>query len=208
VGLVDAVNLGWKLAADVRGRAPSSLLDTYSSERHPVGARLVHNTRAQTALMRPDPHSAALRELFSDLMDLPQVDRFLGRMLAGFDVRYELGDPDPLVGTVLPNLPLTASGNGFGKTLTDVMQGAHGLLVDLAGRAQVAESATGWVDRVDAVTARREGAGDLVGVDALLVRPDGYVAWVLRRGERFAPGTLTAALGRWFGAPSTGGRDV
>ncbi|MFJ4006566.1 FAD-dependent monooxygenase [Streptomyces sp. NPDC090023] len=200
VGIVDAVNLGWKLAADVLGHAPSALLDTYSAERHPVGARLLHNTRAQTALMRPDPHSAALRELFSDLMDLPDVDRHLGRMLAGFDVRYELGDPDPLVGTLLPNLPLTRS-DGTHDTVADVMPTARGLLIDLDGRTDVGGTAARWADRVAVATARRSRADDVGDVVALLLRPDGCVAWVLREGSPFAPEGLAAALERWFGAP-------
>ncbi|WSQ09442.1 FAD-dependent monooxygenase [Streptomyces sp. NBC_01231] len=201
VGVVDAANLGWKLAAEVLGHAPSGLLDTYSAERHPVGARLLHNTRAQTALMRPDPHSTALRELFSDLMDLPEVDRFLGRMLAGFDIRYELGDRDPLVGTLLPNLPLIVRSDGPGGTVADVMPTARGLLIDLAERSEVGGAATGWADRVDLATARREPDGDLDDVEALLSRPDGCVAWVLRKGSPFDPRDLTAALERWFGAP-------
>ncbi|MFH9677346.1 FAD-dependent monooxygenase [Streptomyces sp. NPDC017405] len=201
VGIVDAVNLGWKLAAEVLGHAPPGLLDTYSAERHPVGARLLHNTRAQTALMRPDPHSTALRELFSDLMDLPEVDRFLGRMLAGFDIRYDLGATDPLVGTLLPNLPLAAPGGGPGGSVADAMHAARGLLIDLRGCDEIGEAAAGWAGRVDAVTAPGERTDDLGDVEALLLRPDGCVAWVLRTGSRFDAGRLTAALEQWFGAP-------
>ena len=203
VGLIDAVNLGWKLAAQVQGWAPPALLDSYSSERHPVGARLLENTRAQTALMRPDEHSRALRELFSSLMDLSEVDRFLGRMLAGFDIRYDLGGSDPLVGTLFPNVALTLGGREprGGATVADLTHEARGLLVDLADRPEVRDAAAGWTHRVDVITAAKDRDGAVDHVDALLLRPDGCVAWVLRTAADLAGAALTAALGTWFGEP-------
>ena len=110
VGIVDAANLGWKLAAVVRGWVGEDILDTYTSERHPVAARLLQNTRAQIALMRPDPQTRALWEMFSDLMDLDDAHRYVADMLAGMDVRYDVGDDHRLVGTLCPDMKLTWSG--------------------------------------------------------------------------------------------------
>ncbi|GAA1288082.1 FAD-dependent monooxygenase [Saccharothrix xinjiangensis] len=184
VGLTDAVNLGWKLAATARGWAPPGLLDTYSAERHPVGAALLENTRAQTALMRPDPQSAALRGLFDRLLDLEQVRRHVVDLLAGFDVRHDLGEDHPLVGT------LPASGG-------EVFPEGGGAVLDLVGDAEVLKTAAPWSPRVHAVAA----ATGPDGVDAVALRPDGVVAWVLPTGERFAPESLEQALTRWFGPP-------
>jgi 2-polyprenyl-6-methoxyphenol hydroxylase-like FAD-dependent oxidoreductase len=204
VGLVDAANLGWKLAAQVRGWAPDGLLDTYTAERHPVAARLLQNTRAQIALLRPDPQSRALWELFSDLMDIRDVNRHIGDMLAGMDVRYDLGEDNPLVGTLCADLklsleePRAASENGVAR-LAELLLGGRGLLVDLADSAPVRHAAQAWSHRVDVVSART----DRDDVAALLIRPDGCVAWAAPAGAEFNASALTASLRTWFGAPVT-----
>ncbi|WP_199536741.1 FAD-dependent monooxygenase [Spongiactinospora gelatinilytica] len=195
VGLVDAANLGWKLAAQVQGWAPEGLLDTYTVERHPVGAVLLHNTRAQAALMRPDPQSRALRELFAGLVGLEPVTRLIVDMKTGQSVRYDLGEAHPLVGTLCPDLPLGGAGGRLRERL-----GGQGLLLDLAGRAEVHAAAAGWSARVGTVSAK---AG-IDGVDALLLRPDGCVAWVLPAGAVFGEKELTSALAAWFGEGRTG----
>jgi 2-polyprenyl-6-methoxyphenol hydroxylase-like FAD-dependent oxidoreductase len=193
LGVQDAFNLGWKLAAEVRGRAPAGLLDTYEEERHPVGARVLHNTRAQSALNRNigDEEVTALRELFSDLMRMPDVNRHLSGMTSGLDVRYPVpeGAPD-LVGRRAPDPDLETSGRTV--RLSSLMRTGHGLLLDLGCGA--ADSAVPD-DRVDVVRA--------VGRDpelpsGMLVRPDGYVCWTPAAGTLDG---LGVARERWFGPP-------
>ncbi|BBZ79800.1 FAD-dependent oxidoreductase [Mycolicibacterium anyangense] len=189
LGLQDAVNLGWKLAAEVNGWAPAGLLDSYETERHPVGQRVIMHSMAQSALMAPGSEVAQLRMLFEELLALPGVSEHVGRLLAGSDVRYDVGDDHPLSGYLVPDLTLDD-----GRRVADLLHDARPVLIDASGGA-VAASAQGWADRVTIVTA------PLVdGPVGILVRPDGYVAWA---AEEFAPSgarALRAALGRWFGA--------
>lgn len=145
LGLLDASNLGWKLAAAVRGWAPEGLLDSYTTERHPVAARALWNTRAQVALMRPDDRSTALRELFSELMDLDEVNAHLLRMMSGSDVRYGATGTHPLAGVDCPDLKLT--GIEGAARVADLCHQGLGLLLDLAGDAELREAAGGWDDR-------------------------------------------------------------
>jgi 3-(3-hydroxy-phenyl)propionate hydroxylase len=191
VGIQDAVNLGWKLGAVIRGEAPDSLLDTYHAERHPVGARLLKNTRAQTALARPGPHTEALREQLAGLIALGEVNRALAGMISGLDVRYALGDEHPLLGMRVPDLALDTSAGA--SRLFELMHAARPLLLDLTGEAGLAAIAEDWADRIDVVTARCRDAA--WSVPALLIRPDGHVAWVAAAG---AP-ALRAALTTWCG---------
>ncbi|WP_223166840.1 FAD-dependent monooxygenase [Nonomuraea sp. SYSU D8015] len=191
VGLVDAANLGWKLAAQVQGWAPEGLLDTYTAERHPVAAQLLDNTRAQTALMRPDPQSRALRELFAGVLALDAVNRRLYDMVTGLSVRHDLGEDTPLTGTLLPDLELSTGGSLF-----DHLGRGRGVLLDLADRAEVRAAAAGWSERIEIVTAQLK----IDEVDALLLRPDGCVAWELPAGADPRHKALPAALARWFGA--------
>ena len=201
VGIADVANLGWKLAAQVNRWAPCFLLDSYESERAPVAARLLQNTRAQIALMRPDPQSSALRELVDALMDVDDVHRIIADMLAGMDVRYDLADPDPLVGTLCGALALTGQPEDETKAgESDVFQlslPAAGVLISAPERPQVREAVAGW-PRITALCGRF-GSHD---VDAVLIRPDSCIAWVLRSGDEFDEESLGKALRTWFGTPA------
>ncbi|MEV0146620.1 MULTISPECIES: FAD-dependent monooxygenase [unclassified Nonomuraea] len=203
LGLQDTVNLGWKLAAVVRGLAPEALLDTYESERRPAAERVVMHTQAQSALLAPGGEVTALRELFAELLRDPANARHIAATMAGSDVRYDMGGEDahPLTGRLAPDLTLdTGGGTGGGPLrLAELTRTARPLLLDLTGSASPAKEAAGWHDRVDTVTARSSGSPS--EVSALLVRPDGYVAWASSspdpdEGELRA---LHAALTRWFG---------
>ncbi|WP_345558767.1 FAD-dependent monooxygenase [Nonomuraea rosea] len=187
-GLEDAFNLGWKLAAEVRGTAPGGLLDSYHAERHPVAARVLWNVRAQTALADPDPAVDPLRELFAELMRFDEVNEYLSGMISAVDTTYDVGVPG--AGRMAPDLELkTADGDVL--HLAETLHGGRALLLDLAGRDDLAETAARWGSRVDVLRARADHEAD-----ALLVRPDGYVAWTsAARGH-----SLEAALERWFGA--------
>lgn len=197
-GIEDAVNLGWKLAAELRGGAPAGLLDTYHRERHPVGARACLTTRAQAALMHPPEQVNPLREILTELIRFSDVNEYLVKMVGGLDVRYEFdgAGPDtqahPLLGHRLADIPLTTEA---GETsVARLLQPGRGVLLDLrGGGAQTGEIAQ-WADRVDAVAARPTSQ---VGATALLFRPDGRVAWAQTDGD----GTdgLLAALRTWFG---------
>lgn len=148
LGLVGATNLGWKLAATIRGDAPEGLLDTYTTERHPVAASVLDNTRAQLGLMRPDPQTSALRQIVADLLtSYPDVNRHLGEMTSGVATRYDLGDDDPLVGRLVADRELTV--DGVTTRLYSLMQGGRGLLVD--GGAEAPELARAWTARVRVV---------------------------------------------------------
>lgn len=182
LGVQDAFNLGWKLAAEVNGWAPEGLLDSYHTERHPVGARVLDNTRAQITLLGTGPGATALREMFAELMDFEEVNRYVTGMITAVDVRYDLGEGQELLGRRLRDLPL-----GQGR-LYELMHGGRGLLLDRTGGLSVA----GWEDRVDHVA----DAAEELDVPAVLLRPDGHVAWA---GEEQKE--LDGALPRWFGAP-------
>ncbi|MGV9270845.1 rifampin monooxygenase [Kitasatospora sp. NPDC003701] len=183
LGVQDAFNLGWKLAAEVNGWAPEGLLDSYHAERHPVGAAVLDNTRAQITLMATDPGAVALRELLSKLMDFEEVNRYVTGMITAVDVRYDLGADHDLVGRRLRDVQLKQG------RLYELMHDGRGLLLDRTGRLSVA----GWADRVDHVVDMSEE----LDVPAVLLRPDGHVAWV---GDD--PQELLDRLARWFGAPT------
>ncbi|AKV00614.1 Salicylate hydroxylase [Labilithrix luteola] len=188
LSLLDAVNLGWKLAATLQGRAPEGLLDTYTSERHPVAARALANTRAQVALMRPDPLTSALRDVVTDIMNLDEGNRFFGEMMSGLATRYDVGDAHPLAGKFVANRSLTPERDGqSGPTLYDAMQEGNAVLLD-TGDGSLSEVVRPWASRVTAVRAE--------GDTSMLVRPDGIIAWASADGGRDG---LQPALERWFG---------
>ncbi|MGY4156935.1 3-(3-hydroxy-phenyl)propionate hydroxylase [Bradyrhizobium sp. USDA 4461] len=200
IGVQDAVNLGWKLAQVVKGIAPDSLLDSYHRERHPIGARVLRNTMAQVALRRTDDRSKALDEFVRELLSMDEPRRRFAAMMSGLDIRYDFGSGHPLLGRRLPDLDLvTAGGPVQAFTLLHL---AWPVLLNFGEPASV--DLTGWTDRVRLVDAVYGGEWELPAIGtvaaptAVLVRPDGYVAWV---GERTQAG-LTEALTRWFGAPA------
>ncbi|WOX26389.1 rifampin monooxygenase [Streptomyces solicathayae] len=182
LGVQDAFNLGWKLAAEVAGRAPEGLLDSYHAERHPVAAVVLDNTRAQMHLMSLDPGAQAVRRLVSELMDFEEVNRYLMEKITAIGVRYDLGEGHELLGRRLRDVKLKQSGRLF-----ELMHGGRGLLLDQTGRLSVA----GWADRVDHVV----DVSEEVDAPAVLLRPDGYVAWVGDDQQE-----LLAVLPKWFGA--------
>ena len=178
-GVQDSVNLGWKLAAEVLGWAPAGLLDTYHDERHPVGARLLMNTRAQGLLFVGPPELDPLRELFTELVGLQTVRRHLAGIVSGLDVCYEeRAAGHPLLGRRLPPRELrTASGR---TSTMELLHSAQGVLLDLSGDGAADQAAAGWKDRVMTVTAEPVQVlheDPLAATETLLVRPDGYVAW-------------------------------
>ena len=191
LGLMDAVNLGWKLAAEVRGQATAGLLDTYNAERHPIGAAVLQNTRAQSALLQPGPHMDALRDIFADLMDLPEVNRYLGRLLSGLSVRYAFPDDShPLVGCHCPDLKLVLAGKVIG--LSDLTHDGDSLLLAPVG-SDAFERGAAVDGRLRVVPVDSIEYDDL---SALLIRPDGVVAWAAGPTPDLA--VLDTALSTWF----------
>lgn len=200
-GILDAGNLGWKLAAVSRGTAPEALLDTYHDERHPVGARLLVNTRAQGTVFLGGRESDPLRALFAELIAYDTVKRHLAGVVSGLDIRYDLGADHPLAGRRVAHRVLV--GPGGETSTTQLLRPARGVLLDLADDAAVRTAAAPWADRVTVTTAAPKPLDDqddeLRGLSALLIRPDGHAGWVST-----APGGagLTAALHHWFGPPA------
>jgi rifampicin monooxygenase len=182
LGVQDAFNLGWKLAAEVNGWAPEGLLDSYHTERHPVAADVLNNTRAQMELLSAEPGPQAVRRLMSELMDFEEVNRYLIEKITAIGVRYDLGAGHDLLGRRMRDVRLKRG------RLYELMRGGRGLLLDQTGRL----SATGWADRVDEVV----DVSEEVDVPAVLLRPDGHVAWA-GADQR----DLLKKLPRWFGTP-------
>jgi 2-polyprenyl-6-methoxyphenol hydroxylase-like FAD-dependent oxidoreductase len=185
LGLLDAVNLGWKLASVLRGGFAEELLETYTAERHPIAARALANTRAQVALMRPDALTTALRDIVAGVMNLDEGNRFFGEMMSGITTRYELGDSYPLVGRICGNLTLvTLEGE---RELFSLMLKGNGLLVDATGGG-ASEIASKWAHRVRCV--------QVSGGVSMLLRPDACIAWA--SDDKTVDG-LESVLERWFG---------
>ncbi|AUY52946.1 FAD-dependent monooxygenase [Streptomyces sp. CB01881] len=192
-GIGDALNLGWKLAAAVHGHAPDGLLDTYSRERHPVGSAVLDWSRAQVAAMRPDPHGRAVQGLIRELIDTRDGATYVFERMSGSSVRYDLGSEHPLVGRGAPDLRLED-----GTRLGDLMRDGRGVTLDFSADRCLHGSARGWESRMRYVAGP---AKDDLGLGAVLVRPDGVVAWA---GDR-APDreAFERAAGRWFGDPES-----
>ncbi|GAA2585245.1 FAD-dependent monooxygenase [Dactylosporangium fulvum] len=194
LGLQDAANLGWKLAAQVHGWAPPGLLDSYHAERRPAAERVTMHTQAQLALMSPGPAVTALRQVVAELLETPVVTGQITDLLAGSDVRYRThpGTPHALTGRFAPDLDLRIGSRD--TRLAELMRPGRPLLVDLTDASHLADLTGPWRDRVDLVTAHAPAPP----ADALLIRPDGYVAWALGPNGN---DHLLEALGTWFGDP-------
>ncbi|WP_374204256.1 FAD-dependent monooxygenase [Streptomyces sp. HPF1205] len=203
-GVQDAVNLGWKLAAEVAGWAPEGLLDTYHGERHPVGRRLLTNTAAQGLVFVGGPEMDPVRAMFTELVQYEDVRRHLSGVVSHVDIRYPYAPEDahPLVGRRMPKLGLTVA--GAGTDTTRLLHPAQGVLLDLGDDPAPRAAAARWKSRVLHVGGQvadpaSPAAADLGGATALLIRPDGHVAWTSADALPVAE-----ALERWFGAPETG----
>src|SRR5688500_6204616 len=198
-GVQDAMNLGWKLAQVVKGVSPDSLLDTYHAERHPVAARVLHNTMAQTALLRPDDRSKAARQAMSELLSLDEPRKRFAAEMSGLDIQYDLGEGHPLLGRRMPDLDLVTA-NGPRRVFT-LLHDARPVLLNLGEPG--AFDITPWADRVQLIDATYAGLwelpvlGHIAAPAAVLIRPDGYVTWV-RDGTDTG---LRDALTTWFGSP-------
>jgi 2-polyprenyl-6-methoxyphenol hydroxylase-like FAD-dependent oxidoreductase len=188
LGLGDAMNLGWKLARTIRGDAPAGLLDSYTTERHPVGARILDWTRAQVASMRPDQQSRALQAILRDLIDTRDGATYFAERVWGVSLRYDLGEKHPLVGRSCPDFELE-DGTRVGTLLRD----GNGLLLDFGPQASLKTLAGLWGDDVRYVAS---DAKDRLGLCALLARPDGFVAWA--SDTTSSPEEVTRAAARWF----------
>jgi 3-(3-hydroxy-phenyl)propionate hydroxylase len=200
IGVQDAVNLGWKLAQVVNQTSPESLLDTYHAERHPVGARVLQNTMAQTALMGSGARIDALRDTMSELLSMDEPRKRFAAMMSGLDIHYDLGEGHPLLGRRLPDLDLVTA-NGPLRVFT-LLHDARPVLLNLGEPGGF--DITPWADRVRLIDAEYVGKwelpvfGGITAPTAVLIRPDGYVAWV---GDGTDLG-LPEALTTWFGPPT------
>ena len=181
LGVQDAFNLGWKLAAEIGGWAPEGLLDSYHTERHPVAASVLNNTRAQSELLSPEPGPQAVLRLISELMDFEEVNRYLIGKITAIGVRYDFGGEHPLVGRRLRDIELKRG------RLYGLMHSGRGLLLDQTGQLEV----SGWADRIDHIVDKSSE----LDVPAALLRPDGHVAWVGDDQQ-----DLRVLLPKWFGA--------
>src|SRR5207248_4072700 len=200
IGVQDAVNLGWKLAQVVKETSPESLLDSYHTERHPVAARALRNTMAQTALLRFDDRIEALRDTVSELLSMDEPRKRLAARMSGLDIHYDLGEGHPLLGRRMPDLDLDTN-DGLLRVFS-LLHHARPVLLNLGEPGVV--DITQWADRVQSIDARYVGPWELPAIGAVtapaavLIRPDGYVAWV---GDGTQDG-LHDALTTWFGPPT------
>jgi 2-polyprenyl-6-methoxyphenol hydroxylase-like FAD-dependent oxidoreductase len=200
VGVQDAVNLGWKLAQVVNGTSPDSLLDTYHAERHPVGARVLHNTMAAVALSNPDDRHQALREMTAELLSMDEPRRRIAGMLSGLDIQYDLGPGHPLLGRRMPDLDLDTP-DGATRVFA-LLHDARPVILNFD--APGGFDASPWANRVRLVEATHAGSlalpvlGEVTAPGAVLIRPDGHVAWT----GQLTDNELPRALSTWFGGPT------
>jgi hypothetical protein len=200
IGVQDAVNLGWKLAQVVHGTSPDSLLETYHAERHPVGARVLRNTMALTAVDRGDDRIGALRDMMTELLQMDEPRKQYFAMMSGLDVHYDFGKGHPLLGRRMPDLDLVTAHGPL--RVFALLHNARPLLLnfDVSGGFDISP----WADRVQLIDATYMGTWELPAIGtvtaptAVLIRPDGYVAWV---GDLTQRG-LADALTTWFGPPA------
>ncbi|MGH3158013.1 MAG: FAD-dependent monooxygenase, partial [Streptosporangiaceae bacterium] len=200
VGVQDAVNLGWKLAATINGWAPDGLLDTYHAERHPIGEQLMRNARASIELRLTGEEMDPVRSVLGELVAYKDAAGHLAGMLSGLGIHYDMGPGDhPLLGRRMPPDRELIGSDGRRTRVADLLHAGRGVLITTTGgTAEPAPPAQGWADRID-VIAGSWATGPAPAPDAVLIRPDGYTAWT-------SPGSdedLTSALGRWFGTART-----
>jgi 3-(3-hydroxy-phenyl)propionate hydroxylase len=199
LGVQDAVNLGWKLAQVVTGTSPDGLLDTYHAERHPVAARVLRDTMAQVALMRPDDRIEAVRDVVSELLSMEEPRRRFAARMSGLDIHYDLGEGHPLVGRRMPDLDVVTAGGP--RRVYSLLHEARPVLLNFGKPG--GDTIGPWADRVRSLDAGYDGTWELPVIGAVpapaavLIRPDGYVAWV---GDETRSG-LADALTTWFGPP-------
>jgi 2-polyprenyl-6-methoxyphenol hydroxylase-like FAD-dependent oxidoreductase len=204
IGVQDAVNLGWKLAQVVKGVSPDSLLDTYHAERHPVAARVLRNTMAQVALLRTDDRTNALRDVMSEFLSMDEPRKRVAAEMSGLDIQYDLGEGHPMLGRRMPDLDLVTA-DGPRRVFT-LLHDARPVLLSVGEPGGF--DITPWADRVELIDATYVGPWELPAIGAViapvavLVRPDGYVAWV---GDQTQLG-LADALTTWFGPPAAARR--
>jgi 3-(3-hydroxy-phenyl)propionate hydroxylase len=205
IGVQDAVNLGWKLAQVVKGASPQSLLDTYHAERHPVAAHVLRNTMAQVELLRrTDDRAKTLVDTISELLGMDEPRKRFAGMMSGLDIRYDLREGHPLLGRRMPDLDLVTA-DGPSRVFA-LLHRARPLLLNLGGTGRV--DIAPWADRVQLIDAEYVGTcvstwelpvlGAVPAPAAVLIRPDGYVAWVGDGAQR----DLAEALATWFGPPA------
>ncbi len=197
-GLQDAVNLGWKLAATIKGWAPEGLLDTYHAERHPIGQQLIRNAQAASMLYLSDADLDPMRSVLTELMAYREAAEHLAGIVSGLGIRYHMGPGEhPLLGLRMPPDRELTLPNGSRTRIGDLLRPARGVLITTNHSRDTRQLADGWADRIDTIAGTWTGPDP--ALDAVLIRPDGYVAWT-------SPGSdshLTAALGRWFGTART-----
>ncbi len=188
LGLGDAMNLGWKLAATIHGKAPNGLLDSYYTERHPIGEKVLDWSRAQAAIMKPGPQARALYAIMSDLINTRDGATYVAGRVWGVDIRYNLGDSHPLLGRSVPNFEFTN-----GQTINELLRDGRGLLVDFGMNESLRILADKYGDQLTYVAGR---AKDQLGLSALLIRPDGIIAWAADQNPDVS--TLRDAADKWF----------
>jgi 2-polyprenyl-6-methoxyphenol hydroxylase-like FAD-dependent oxidoreductase len=205
MGMQDAFNLGWKLAAVVRGDAPDALLDTYHDERYATDADILKMVRAQSVLFDPDPRAADLVEVMTRLVGFDEGNRYLSTTMSGLDARYPMPGGHPMLGCRVPDADIST--RGADKRVFELLRSARPVLLDMSGTAGLADAAARWADRIDIVAAdcpsqawEVPGAGTIPAPAALLIRPDGHVAWASDRDPDLA--ALHEALGTWCGPAS------
>jgi 2-polyprenyl-6-methoxyphenol hydroxylase-like FAD-dependent oxidoreductase len=198
LGIGDAMNLGWKLAATVKGWAPEELLDSYTFERHPIGAWALEWTRAQVAVMRPEPHAHAIAKIVRELIDTPAGATYFAQKVAGVWLRYDLPGDHPLIGRSAPDLEFED-----GTRLGDLLHDGVAVLLDLEDNERLRALSAPWTGRLKYVSA---AAKQKLGLTALLVRPDGFVVWVAEDDQHLI--AATESLTRWFGKADARERET
>ena len=188
LGLGDAMNLGWKLAATIHHQAPEGLLDTYEAERHPIGVQVLDWSRAQAAIMKPDPDARAIYAILRDLMNTPDGATYFAGRVWGINTRYDLGSQHPLVGRSTPNFELEE-----GTTIGDLMHNGEGILLDFGNNASLKTLAIKYGDRINYISSQTKNQ---LGLSAVLIRPDGIIAWLADDEPNL--GELQKAVDRWF----------